>query len=231
MNKQQEKAIKSNSKQIVIFAGPGTGKTFVISNRVEHLAKVRNVDPKHIMCITFTRKAAMEMKERIQNKGVNKVVIGTFHSICWKILLKHGQAINLQNCKICSSSMRSKILRNIIEEESIDLSEVNVNVSSAISEAKNKCMTAEDYKNSTTIPTNLMYIYPIYKSYEKKLQEENLLDFDDILWKCKNLLSKHENIRRKISNMIHYLYVFDDFLLNLDLWMNFRIQMHYNMTS
>ncbi|MDD3302070.1 MAG: UvrD-helicase domain-containing protein [Candidatus Gracilibacteria bacterium] len=209
LNKEQEKAKDKIEGPLLIIAGAGSGKTATLTTRVEYMIKEKNISPTNILCVTFTNKAAREMRERIGKKlGIevtnniykqrnNLPLIGTFHSIgvffLKEILEKYdlnGIGINIRkDFLIYSEEDKLKLIKEIIVND-LKLDEKQNparQMAYFISEAKNNLIDAKNYKTQidSFIKEKVSQIYTIY---EKKMSENNALDFDDILFKTLQLL-------------------------------------------
>lgn len=227
LNKQQLLATKFNpTKALQVIAGPGTGKTKVLTSRVAYLLLRHNIKPNEIIVTTFTNKAAKEMIERLQSlfKGTDidlkNLFIGTFHGICLKILSRFGYKIGLQNgWRIIEEREIDNIINEIINnvpdqirdyansfKRLINLCRPNKSgdswtlnyqmIKREISKLKANAMIPEEYNNEQEHDSALAYFY---RKYQDKLHELNALDFDDLLMYCFRLLTKE----RCLPNIKH----------------------------
>eukprot|EP01080_Neovahlkampfia_damariscottae_P004353 gene4353-7709_t len=207
LNEHQKQAIMTKEPVSVIFAGPGTGKTTVITHRIKFILDEFKVKPTEIVALTFSRRAKEEMSERTQKVcNVKNIQISTFHSICHQLLKNHGSKIGIKKFNICKDVEQRDILRKIIEEEQIEET-TSGDCIKKISEAKNKRQTPQMIKESKACGSVDMYRY--YSQYLKVLKEKNMLDYDDLLVKCLDLLDNEECLQ-EISSKIKYLLV-DEF--------------------
>ena len=211
LNKDQRDAVSYNEGPTLITAGPGSGKTKVLTHKIAYLIQEKQIDPLRILAVTFTNKSSDEMKERIFKLVENKktpTFMGTFHSISSRILRKEGYNEGLSpNYLIYDSSDSRSLIKTIMNELDMDLKKINPNaVSSAISSAKNELITASDYSNFAHgfFRQNVSRIYPIY---QKKLSEANALDFDDLLMKLVELFRKNPEVLNKYQQNFEYILV------------------------
>ncbi len=211
LNQDQQNAVSYNEGPTLITAGPGSGKTRVLTHKIAYLIEEKKVDPLKILAVTFTNKASGEMKERIFKLVKNKQIpmfMGTFHSISSKILRKEGYNEGLNaNYVIYDSADSRTLVKNIMSELGIDIKKINPNaVSSAISSAKNELITASDYINFAHgfFRQNVAKIYPIY---QRKLSQANALDFDDLLMKLVELFRNNPEVLKKYQNNFEYILV------------------------
>lgn len=207
LNKEQIKAVNCVDKPSIVLAGAGSGKTRVLVHKVINLIKNNYVFPGEIVMITFTNKAALEMKERIfkaLGEGSHLGYVGTFHSFCAMILRRDGEEIGVsRNFTIYDDSDKQKILKDIIKEKNTKYSPRYF--SSKISNAKNQLVTPERFLSIYSF-YNSSLVYEVYKEYEKILAKNKALDFDDLLLKVAVLFRKRKDILSKYqSRYTHFL--------------------------
>ncbi|MCR5558569.1 MAG: ATP-dependent helicase [Butyrivibrio sp.] len=196
-NAAQMEAILHKDGPAMVLAGPGSGKTFVIVERLRHLITRENVDPSSILVITFTKAAAIEMQQRfmkITDSSYPEVSFGTFHSVFYQIIRRSNPHTKLQ---IISENTKYKLLRDIIlrlkasgvikNSETEDVLEILGDVISEISRIKN---TMESPSNNSLNGPGKLHFKRIYEEYNKSLSEFNLIDFDDMLLNCFELFKK-----------------------------------------
>ena len=208
-NEAQIKAIQHNKGPCMVIAGPGSGKTAVLTNRVRYLIDEYNVKPSDILVITFTRAAAMQMKARFMGIGNNgaAVTFGTFHAVFFTIL---KQAYNYSSgCIIKQSGQRDFIRDQMcrLELEYDDESEAVDNILSEISCVKGDSLKLSEYE-SMNIPPESFRI--IYKAYDDMLIKRRLIDFDDMIIQCRELLMQREDYRNAWQDRFKYILV-DEF--------------------
>ncbi len=209
LNPEQREAVLHPGGPLLIFAGAGSGKTRVITYRIARLM-LEGVPAHRILAVTFTNKAAREMKERIENlvgEAGRNMWIGTFHSLCARILRIDGRAIGLdQNFVIYDDSDQLSLIREIFKAKDIDDKSIQPRaVLSEISSAKEKLLTPEVYAEKATGFFERICA-EIYKSYNVLLQKANALDFDDILFYANRLLEQRAEVREKYQDrFLHVL--------------------------
>ncbi|KAG1474507.1 hypothetical protein G6F56_000323 [Rhizopus delemar] len=203
LNSVQKESVLSDATTLQILAGPGSGKTRVLTCRVAHLVIEKGVSPKDIIVVTFTNKAANEMKKRlfqlIGEMKTSSLLIGTFHSICCRLLRRHGQAVGLKS----DFTIADNTVRND-EEISNSISDFVQNkmktgaILGIISSAKSK---RKDYVQlqKESDKDYLKEVGIIYREYEIRLKKLNLVDFDNLLMKCCDLLEKKTDVLPNIK--------------------------------
>ena len=211
LNPSQIQAIETINGPVLIMAGAGSGKTRVLTHRYAHLVKHHNVDVEQILAITFTNKAAEEMKSRISkllNLKISPKWVSTFHSLCVKILRIHGDKIGYKsNFTIYDQSDSNKVIRNCMSENNVDLKQYSPKRFQAhISNLKNSMISpGEALENAESFFE--VKVAEIYSSYEKKLIIANSMDFDDLLIKTVELLQTNESILKFWSNKFQFIMV------------------------
>ncbi|CUT04565.1 DNA helicase-2 / ATP-dependent DNA helicase PcrA [Candidatus Kryptobacter tengchongensis] len=210
LNKEQREAVKWVNGPVLILAGPGSGKTRVLTYKIAYLLSL-GVKPWEILALTFTNKAANEMKERaIQLVGdiAKNVTIGTFHSVFAKILRQEAEKLGYtKSFTIYDQDDSLSLIRNVIKE--LNFSEDNVNPSLAqakISNIKNALITPEVF---LTLAENQFdeKIAQIYKAYQQSLFQRNAMDFDDLLIKSVELFETHPDVLEKYQTKFKYILV------------------------
>ncbi|MFC2010353.1 ATP-dependent helicase [Chloroflexota bacterium] len=210
LNPAQREAAEAISGPVLILAGPGSGKTRVITHRVAYLIKVCGVSPRHIMAVTFTNKAAREMKERLNqlvSGSVPDLTMGTFHAICARILRQSGGTIGVDSrFVIYDRDDQLSLVKRSMKEADLDPKQYAPGaIISAISSAKSRMLTPEDH-----IQHGRSYfdevVGRVYERYQRLLGESNALDFDDLLMKTGQLFRKNSEIlSRYQSRYLHIL--------------------------
>ena len=212
LNSNQKKAVLNLDGPCLIVAGAGSGKTKVLTTKVAHIVKKGKALPNQILCVTFTNKAAKEMKDRVSkilsNQDTGLPWFGTFHSICAKILRKHASAVNLSsNFTIIDQDDQVKLIKNICKAENIDIKEVAPKyVLSAIDKWKNNgLIPAKVIPNKKNF--NEFGILKIYKIYQQKLLDLNACDFGDLIMHTVIIFEKNKDILSIYSNNFKYMLV------------------------
>ncbi|MCK9272240.1 UvrD-helicase domain-containing protein [Candidatus Gracilibacteria bacterium] len=203
LNTEQEKAVKQTEGPLLILAGAGVGKTHTLTERVSYMIKEKGINPESILCVTFTNKAAREMKERIGNllgvdgasiniyRSRNFPLIGTFHSIGVYFLRLFIDKIGYdKNFTIGDEDDKVKLIKEILDEKNIDSKEFQARkIAGAISGAKNAGANSSSFQVSSYYT---QVVRDIFEEYEKKLKQYNILDFDDILTNTYKILQNKE---------------------------------------
>ncbi len=214
LNKNQKEAVQITSGPSVILAGAGSGKTRVLVAKVIYLAKHEKVDPKSIVMITFTNKAAKEMKERIQRLAKDPTrsplgYIGTFHSFCCQILRRDGEHIGLDsNFSIYDTDDQQAVIKKILKKN--DISRLTpAFFLNRISDAKNMVVSPEKYLDVFSF-YRAPEVANVYNEYQKELSRNKAVDFDDLIMKAVQLFTYHPEVLDKYQERYKYLMV-DEF--------------------
>lgn len=211
LNEAQKKAVTLNDSSLLIFAGAGSGKTRVITYKIAYLIDVLKVLPSRILAVTFTNKAATEMKERTENllgSEIKNLWIGTFHSICAKILRREIGVIGFKsNFTILDEEDSERAIREVMKRLNIDTKYLEPStVKNYISNAKTNFINAEEFKLQAREYIEKV-VSSIYTEYEIFLKLNNSLDFDDLIFLTVKLLKEHDNVSYYYSNKFKYLLV------------------------
>lgn len=210
LNNRQQEAIFHNNGPMLVLAGPGSGKTTVIVNRIYHLIMHHKVNSREILVITFTKFASKEMKDRFNNlfgTSQHKIFFGTFHSYFFKIIRK---VFNYSLEDILNETEKINILKKVISSLKINFDneeELIQNIINDISILKNELIKPELY-NPISCKSN--EFLQIFKKYEDTKSSINKIDFDDMLIRCYNLLRENEDIRNAWKNRYRYILI-DEF--------------------
>ncbi len=212
LNKEQKDACFHTEGPVLILAGAGSGKTKVITHRIAYLLEECDVNPWNILAITFTNKAAGEMRERVDKLigfGAESVWISTFHSMCVRILRRHIDAIGYDpHFTIYDTDDQKTLMKQICRRMNIDTKQLKERtILAAISQAKNELQTARRYQESHTVNFLEQRIGEVYAEYEKELTANNALDFDDLLMKTVELFEAREDILRSYQERFRYICV------------------------
>lgn len=209
-NREQEETITHKGGPLMVLAGPGSGKTLVITYRVKWLIENAGVHPSNILVITFTRAAAEEMKKRFfmfDGMANTPVTFGTFHSIFFMIL---RYAYRYTAANIIREDVKRRYIKEMTENMELEIEDENEFLSGIINEisyVKGEMMSLS-YYHSNNCSDELFA--QIYEGYEKRLREENLIDFDDMLVFCYELLKEREDIRTLWQNKFQHILI-DEF--------------------
>ena len=211
LNNMQKKAVLHDKGPLLVLAGAGSGKTRVLTTSIAYLIEEKNIDPRNIIAITFTNKAANEMKERISNllnMDVSHLWIGTFHSVCARILRMNIDKIRYdKNFTIYDSSDQKTLVKEIINELGLKEDITPREALNVISQAKNKSMSPDEFLQLNTYYTKGDSYYEIYKKYEEKKFYYNALDFDDLIDKVLYLFSKDIETLKFYQEKFQYVFV------------------------
>lgn len=206
-SKQQRQAIIHDKGAALVCAGPGSGKTFVVIQRILHLINTCHVQSDKILVITYTKAAAKEMKERFEAKStLTGVHFGTFHSICYNILKRSGTAA--ENALISEGNKR-KLFQIILNNQGM-ASRSGYEFITVLQNRISKMKNIPDLCCEECTEFSYQEIKLIKEEYERYLREQKLLDFDDMITECLKLLNENEAVRRKYQQMFQYILV-DEF--------------------
>ena len=211
LNPEQAKAVKHTDGPLLIMAGAGSGKTRVLTHRVAYLMAAKQVAPWNILAITFTNKAAREMRDRISRLvgGVaNDIWVSTFHSMCVRMLRRDIEKIGYnRNFTILDSSDQQSALKLVLKEQNLDPKKWDPrSMLSIISSQKNELRSAEFYASIVTNPYEKT-VAEIYKGYEAVLRRNNALDFDDLIGKTTELFKQNPDVLAFYQRKFQYIHV------------------------
>ncbi len=212
LNPQQKDAVLSTEGPLLILAGAGSGKTRVLTYRIAYLVEEKSVYPSNILAITFTNKAASEMRERVEKLvgGTKDMWISTFHAACVRMLRRNIERLNeyKKNFVIFDSKDQESLVKECLKE--LNYNEKNFPVKtvlSSISSAKDMMLSADKFYEKYMHDFKQKKMADIYKLYQSKLVKNNALDFDDILFKTVELLAYNEDILQYYQNKFKYIMV------------------------
>jgi len=212
LNKNQKEAIIDLEGPCLIVAGAGSGKTRVLTSRVVHIIKEKKAWPNQILCVTFTNKAAREMQNRIANSLREKQTsipwLGTFHSVCAKLLRKHAEAVGLNSrFTIIDQEDQLRLIKNISKAENIDIKKIAPQfILSFINLWKNKGLLPKDVVTKSGIPLERA-ILNVYKFYQERLKILNSCDFGDLILLCVTMFENNPDILELYLNNFKYILV------------------------
>ncbi|HID89830.1 MAG TPA: DNA helicase UvrD [Anaerolineae bacterium] len=213
LNPQQRAAVTASDGPVLVLAGPGSGKTRVLTHRVAWLVLERAVPPHRIMAVTFTNKAAREMRRRLEDllghgrTGV--LTLGTFHALCARILRREGPAIGVpRDYVIFDADDQRAIVRRVLRDLNIDDKQYRpAAVHAAISRAKNEMIPPEAYRPDSYFGE---IVRRVYEQYQQRLRAGNGLDFDDLLMETVRLFREHPEVLARYQERYHHILV-DEF--------------------
>ncbi|EPR13658.1 DNA helicase PcrA [Ruminiclostridium papyrosolvens] len=212
LNREQKEAVLHNEGPLLILAGAGSGKTRVLTHRIAYLIEQHGVYPSNILAITFTNKAAREMKERIAGligDLSNDMWVGTFHSICIRILRRDIEKLGYdRSFVIYDTQDQQVVIKECLKE--LSLNEKNFppkSVLETIGKQKDELIDAEHYEKQYASDFRMSKIAKVYKLYEKKLKANNALDFDDIIMNTIKLFDKYPEVLEYYQRRFRYILV------------------------
>lgn len=207
LNKNQYEAVMQTEGPVLVLAGAGSGKTRVVTYKLAHLINDLGVSPYNILAITFTNKAANEMKDRassILNRPVDGLWIGTFHSICVRILRKHYSS----SFTIYDTADTTNLIKRIIKDFDYDTDTFKASsIRYEISDYKNRGKGVHEYLTDAGADYYRERIGRVFEEYEKRLKEANALDFDDLILKTVQILKSNSQVREEYSKKFEYVFV------------------------
>ena len=210
LNDKQREAVQYIDGPLLILAGAGSGKTSTMTHRIAYLLE-QGIRPYNILAVTFTNKAANEMRERVEKLTGNTfgMWIMTFHAMCLRILRQDADAIGYdKNFVIYDTTDQKTLAKNIIKELNLDPKSFKpAYILAVISEKKEQGITPEDFEEVSGSDPKSTALVKAYKLYEKRLQENNAMDFDDLLLNAVKLLEKRKDILDKYVRRFHYVMV------------------------
>lgn len=211
LNEQQQEAVFCTEGPLLLLAGAGSGKTRVLTHRIAYLMD-QGVNPYHIMAITFTNKAAKEMRERVDDLvgfGAEHIWVSTFHSTCVRILRRHIDNLGYGNSfTIYDADDQKSLIKQICKQYKIDTKMMpERKIINEISSAKDEFMTPSEYETRHQYDFKKKKIAQIYKEYQKQLKANNALDFDDLIFKTVELFQFHPEVLDYYQERFRYIMV------------------------
>jgi DNA helicase II / ATP-dependent DNA helicase PcrA len=211
LNEQQREAVLTTEGPVLVIAGAGSGKTRLLTHRIAYLIREKDISPRSILAVTFTNKAAEEMKERVKillgSSFRLQPWMGTFHHICMRILRSEIDKIgHKKNFTIYDDSDQLAIIKKIMKEKEISTEQFNPRAMLAvISKAKGELQNVSNYINGESHFERVLA--KIYEAYQKHLSDNNALDFDDILQKAVQIFQKYPEVLEKYQNIFRYILI------------------------
>ena len=236
LNKNQKEAVIDLDGPCLIVAGAGSGKTKVLTSRVVHIIKEKKAWPNQILCVTFTNKAAREMQNRVvgllNEKTKSLPWLGTFHSVCAKILRKHAEAVGLNSrFTIIDQDDQLRLIKNICKAENIDIKKISPQfVLALINQWKNKGLLPKDVITKKNLPLEKA-ILNVYKFYQDRLKILNSCDFGDLILLCVTMFQNNPDILELYLNNFKYILVdeYQDSNFIQSKWLNLLAQKNNNI--
>lgn len=212
LNDRQKEAVFSTQGPLLILAGAGSGKTRTIIHRIAYIIQSGLAKPYQILALTFTNKAAGEMKTRITGFGIENVTemwMGTFHSVCARLLRIHAEAVGFDRSFTIYDEDDSKaLISQIVKESKITDRKISAgHIKAIISKAKEKMIDADEFENTCDDLAELGLIAGVYKEYQKRIKDNNAMDFDDLLLNTVRLFEQNEEILAHYQNRFQYILV------------------------
>ncbi|WP_324825008.1 ATP-dependent helicase [Sinanaerobacter sp. ZZT-01] len=211
LNVQQREAAMHTEGPLLILAGAGSGKTSTMTHRIAYLIREKGVSPYEILAVTFTNKAAKEMRDRIENlvgNGINMWIL-TFHSACLRILRSHADKLGYDKDFVVYDPTDQKVvIKNSLKQQKVDDKKYTpAYVLSVISDCKEKNISAAQYMQKYGNDYKGKVIAPLYQAYETALKKNNAMDFDDLILRTVQLFEKDEETLRVYQNRFQYIMV------------------------
>ena len=212
MNQMQQQAVFATEGPLLILAGAGSGKTTVLVNRISYILQSGLCKPWNILAITFTNKAAGELKERICNtvpEGGADIWAATFHSTCARILRRYGDRLGYSShFTVYATDDQKRLVKEIMKQLQIDEKQLPVrSVLSDISKAKDKMLTPQQMKKDAEYDSRKVFVAKIYEIYQSRLKTADAMDFDDLLCKAVELFEQEPEILGFYQNQFKYIMV------------------------
>lgn len=212
LNEQQKEAVLHTEGPLLILAGAGSGKTRVLTHRIAYLIEEKGINPWNILAITFTNKAAGEMRERVDNLvgfGSESIWVSTFHSMCVRILRRHIDLLGFDtNFTIYDTDDQKTLMKDICKLLQIDTKLFRErSLLAAISQAKNELVTPEEFRIQAQGDFSRQKIASVYEEYEKQMRTNNALDFDDLLVKAVQLFQTQADVLDYYQERFRYIMV------------------------
>lgn len=211
MNTEQSEAVRTTEGPLLIMAGAGSGKTRVLTHRIAYLLDEKGVSPYNVLAITFTNKAAREMKERVEKlvgEEAQVIWMSTFHSMCVRILRRDADRIGIErNFTILDPTDQKSVIKDVLKTENIDSKRYDPRMFlSAISNMKNELKTVEDAEIEATDFMSDM-VARVYAGYQRQLSRNEALDFDDLIMTTINLFKRVPDVLEYYQNKFQYIHV------------------------
>lgn len=212
LNGPQREAVHHTEGPLLILAGAGSGKTRVLTHRIAYLIEEKGINPWNILAITFTNKAAGEMRERVDQIvgfGAESIWVSTFHSTCVRILRRHIDRLGYDtNFTIYDTDDQKTLMKDVCKRLQIDTKVYRErNLLAAISAAKNELITPEEYRLQTEGDFGRQKIASVYEEYEKQMRANNALDFDDLLLKAVQLFQTQPEVLDYYQERFRYIMI------------------------
>ena len=211
LNKDQKDAVVHTEGPVLIMAGAGSGKTRVLTHRIAYIIEHNHVMPWHILAITFTNKAAKEMRERVAkllDDSGNDVWVSTFHALCVRILRRNIDLLGYNRAfTIADTSEQRTLVKRVLRDLNIDPKKFDPrSILSSISNAKNDLLTPKQYK-AQAVSAFDQIVADVYERYQAELRQNESLDFDDLIMITIQLFEQHQDVLEYYQDKFHYIHV------------------------
>ncbi|MFB6468552.1 DNA helicase PcrA [Cytobacillus sp. Hz8] len=211
LNPEQQKAVKATDGPLLLMAGAGSGKTRVLTHRIAYLMVEKRVNPYNILAITFTNKAAREMKERVQRMlggAAEEIWISTFHSMCVRILRRDIDRIGFnRNFTILDTTDQQSVIKGILKDKNLDPKKFDPRaILGAISSAKNELIDQDEFSKKVGDYFDQV-VSDVYTEYQKRLRKNQALDFDDLIMKTIQLFQRVPEVLEYYQRKFQYIHV------------------------
>lgn len=211
LNNKQQEAVKSVAGPLLIMAGAGSGKTRVLTHRVAYIIEQNLANPWNILAITFTNKAAREMRERVDKlmgEGAEDIWVSTFHALCVRILRRNAERIGYERAfNIASTSEQRTLVKRLLAALNVDSKQYTPRtILGTISNAKNNMVTPEEFASNAKGPYEEV-VAKVYRQYQEELHRNQAMDFDDLIMKTIELFKEFPDVLEYYQNKFHYIHV------------------------
>ncbi|MBQ0058659.1 MAG: UvrD-helicase domain-containing protein, partial [Lachnospiraceae bacterium] len=212
LNPQQKEAVLTTEGPLLILAGAGSGKTRVVVHRIAHLIQEGYADPTQILAITFTNKAAGEMRERVNamiGSGAEAIWVMTFHSFCVRILRRHAELLGYTRYfSIYDADDQLSLMKSIFKKKNINTKMMKERaVLHTISNAKDRLETPQRFAKLSAGDFFASQVADLYKNYQEELKTNNAMDFDDLICETVRLFEEHPEVLELYQERFRYLHV------------------------
>src|ERR1700754_813755 len=211
LNPPQRDAVTHGEGPLLILAGAGSGKTRVLTHRIAYLLRTGQARPSEILAITFTNKAAAEMRERVEllvGRAIRAMWVMTFHSACTRMLRAHAEEVGFtRQFTIYDSADQRRLIKKVIDDLAFDPKRFTPRaMQSQISAAKNQLRTPDDYAQLIGSQFE-QTVADVYREYERELKRMNAMDFDDLLVNSVHLLQNFQEVRDRYASAFRWVMV------------------------
>lgn len=211
LNNKQQEAVKSVAGPLLIMAGAGSGKTRVLTHRVAYIIEQNLANSWNILAITFTNKAAREMRERVDKlmgEGAEDIWVSTFHALCVRILRRNAERIGYERAfNIASTSEQRTLVKRLLTALNVDSKQYTPRtILGTISNAKNNMVTPEEFASNAKGPYEEV-VAKVYRQYQEELHRNQAMDFDDLIMKTIELFKEFPDVLEYYQNKFHYIHV------------------------